>query len=121
MKPETIVVYPTPNRQSPEDCSVGKIVRCDSLYATIDTGTGQTDVVPITEVQPAPDWIKAAWQFGGETRANGSLRSNPNAEDRENISYYHPNQEWDMMPGPDRDLARTAFYRGSKSEGWHHR
>ncbi|MEI8167139.1 MAG: hypothetical protein WCG26_12205, partial [Chloroflexales bacterium] len=64
----------------------------------------------------ASGWVHAAWQFGGEARANGSARSNPNREDRENIAYYHPAGDWDAMPADDRDMARLAFFRGSASE-----
>lgn len=67
-----------------------------------------------------PLWLRAAYQFGGEVRANGSARQNPNADERSDIAYYHPAQEWDAMPQEDKDAARAAFRNGAESEAKNH-
>ena len=81
-----------------------------------DTVVVNSAHIAASEVQPAPYWIAAAWQFGGECAANGERRINPNADERSDIAAYHPDETWDAMPPEDRNRARTAFVRGVRTE-----
>jgi len=67
-----------------------------------------------------PEWIRAARQFGAEVVANGGRRPNPNADEREDIAYYHPAGKWASMSKEDQEAARKAFAEGVQAEMKNH-
>ena len=95
---------------------VGRVISIDDDNIIIGNHKGKQQSVVISDAQAAPGYLSAAWEFGAGVGVNGDRRTNPNAEERHDIAYYHPAKDWAAMPAADRELARLAFAGGAEAE-----